>query len=593
MTEKTKRKLNATETIISSLPMIIEAFVIFYGESERERITNKFTNMLTIGYSKEEDKLWIINKNNKEKSDEIKDKFLHKLSENPEEREKLENLFIGSSDFEYSNMHPINIYINYINGKNQSNYIKLKVVEFLKQINPTTTIDNLDELLAKGTFRQIDTIIPVYKEALKEYETYKQEIAPYYKEILICRELKTELERKYTKKLISELRDLFQEEEYQEIQELFKSGYYSSVHSANGKTKNYTGYSLNGSILIEAFSKENDEKLISGTSWQKDSIKTDRIKYFKNFGLDLGDDYESYLNNPEAQKLTPSKELVERIKNTQQKIYKQMLNAYYTNIPEYKKNRARIEALGLLDKEDLYDENTYEQCATFISTNLRLIDGQYIENPILLLYTGVMEEYLDHNLVHELNHVLELSLPNIQDNRYKGTCGWDIVEGSIGNQQQEVTSTNKEREKRKYELFNEIINELITQEIADIMSQTGCFIFNTKENKKIKGSTSYEQTFYLVKTFYEKYKKEIIESRKNGDMTVLFDVIGKENFEALNELFNEHHKHFSGFQIYQLYEDLQKGIETEKTQKYKELVTRREQILLKMEEYSQKRKINM
>ena len=59
------------------------------------------------------------------------------------------------------------------------------------------------------------------------------------------------------------------------------------------------------------------------------------------------------------------------------------------------------------------------------------------------------------------------------------------------------------------ERLNEIINELIAQEISQIMSESGQYIFNTKEDKKITGGTSYEKTKFLVKNFY-RYLIEIL-----------------------------------------------------------------------------------
>ena len=50
MNNQLYKKLNATNTITASLPRIIEAFTTFYGEQERERITEKFNNMIIIGY---------------------------------------------------------------------------------------------------------------------------------------------------------------------------------------------------------------------------------------------------------------------------------------------------------------------------------------------------------------------------------------------------------------------------------------------------------------------------------------------------------------------------------------------------------------
>lgn len=62
-------------------------------------------------------------------------------------------------------------------------------------------------------------------------------------------------------------------------------------------------------------------------------------------------------------------------------------------------------------------------------------------------------------------------------------------------------------------------------------------------------------------------KKEIIESRLTGNMQVLFDAVGEENFEALNYLVNE---------------DYQATNTSTKTTLHDDIVKRRDSILNKM-----------
>ena len=68
------------------------------------------------------------------------------------------------------------------------------------------------------------------------------------------------------------------------------------------------------------------------------------------------------------------------------------------------------------------------------------------------------------------------------------------------------------------------------------------------------------------------YKNEFIESRKNGNLSVVLDVIGKENFEALNDLFYE-------FSLFRIYQYLDAGKETEETIKFNEICSKRNEIL--------------
>ena len=53
-------------------------------------------------------------------------------------------------------------------------------------------------------------------------------------------------------------------------------------------------------------------------------VKSDRVKYFKAKGLDLGNNYEDYENSEEAKKLLPDKELVETVYTIKKECDKEM-----------------------------------------------------------------------------------------------------------------------------------------------------------------------------------------------------------------------------------------------------------------------------
>ena len=48
------------------------------------------------------------------------------------------------------------------------------------------------------------------------------------------------------------------------------------------------------------------------------------------------------------------------------------------------------------------------------------------------------------------------------------------------------------------------------------------YIFNTKETGVIEGGTNYEHTSFLAEKFYETYKQQIIQSRKNGHIDIIY-----------------------------------------------------------------------
>lgn len=585
MNNQTYKKLNATDTITKAIPRIIEAFTTFYGEEERERITEKFNNMLIIGYMSPEQIERLLREDKKQKSDELVEMFLSKLNLPKEEHEKYKIIFFNKNELDYPTLHSLYHYVQYING-NKSEYHKNKVFEFLKQLYPNIELEDLDKSITPEIKKDLNNILELYKETLTEYDKYLETLKEQEKYIERCNELKNTLNQKYTKELINEFKYLFTEEEFKQIEEKNNRGY--SIYYANKKSENYFGYNLNSTTYIDSFNIESEEILNGNREWRKNSVLKDRIKFFKNLGIDLGDNYEDYLNHQDIQKMLPSlKELAEKLKNKKDELYTRMMNEYYTSLEEYKINSERIEKAGLLDKEHGYTANAYERNGTFVSTNIKQTENGIIMYPMLCLSIGGLSEYLDAKLIHELNHVYELTLQNLEGNKYYATCGWDILDGEYSNKTPEVVSLEDRQIKREYELFNEIINELIAQEITQILFESNGYIFNTKEDAKIKNGTSYEKTLFLVREFYNTYKKEIIESRKNGDMTQLFNAVGKENFESLNKIFHEFYESFPGMSFYNAIISINEKKETEETKKFYELVDKRNLILKSMEEYGQ------
>lgn len=591
MSSIVQKKLHPTEAIIEALPQLEEAFVTFYGEVERENIRSKFINMIHVGYCRPDNMEIIIRAAKKEKSKELIEKFLNNLNG---DKETFMKIFFNDNNYlEYQNTHPIYNYIQYLNNP-ENKYYKEEAVKFLNQLHDKeVTIENIDNLRKKGEFKKYEKLIQEYNQIVVEYKNYQKIFEPYEEYIKKCRELKASLEKKYTRQLVEAFSYLFTEEELQQIENELNNKYKSSIKDTNKKTKNLFGWLMESQALIDAFSEESEEILQNGTSWRKKSIIQDRIKYFKNLGIDLGDDYQAYLDYPELKKIFPAlKELAEKIINKRNELYTKMQNEYYSSLPEFIKNIEQFEQAGLLDRDHGYNANAYERNGTFISTNIKKTESGYISYPILCLSMGGLAEYLDHSLIHELNHVYELHLHKIEGKKYYMTCGWDIVDGEIFNQSQEEVSLEEKEEKRNYELFNEIINELISQEITEILFKMNGYIFNERETAKIKGGTSYENNLFLVREFYNTYKKEIIESRKEGNIQIIYDAVGKENFEALNELFHIYAKEFPGLTIYGVYQSIKKGEETEKTKIYKDLYKKRDEILSSMHEHYKSRNIS-
>lgn len=495
------KRLNPTQSIIDAMPSIIEAFVMFYGESERENIQNKFKNLVVVGYTNEMKS--IVNR-----------------------------------------------------AKQSPNYIG----EYAK------IVDTYDEYVEK------------------------------------CDKLKEDIEKKYKKLLINDLKDLFTEEEFVELDSQFNTEElddiaallaFSNTFTKNNKSKNFFGLGL-GIAYIDAFNEKSNKLLLNSNTNEKtkSNIKNDRVMYFKNLGLDLGDNYEDYMNYPNISNFLPSKEMVERVITTRQKRQLKMKKEYYNSLPHFQANRERINSYDLLNKNDGYDESIHEFERCCIIPNLKQIGEKVVPFPILCFPTVKNGGHIDASLIHELNHVLELYFQNNSNNKNNFLCGWDLIECDFKNNKEEVTTLEKSNEKRNYEYFNEIINELITQEITKILFSNNNFLFDKEEEAYIESGSSYNILRVIVKEFYDIYKQEILESRKNGNIHRILEAVGKENFENLNQLICIFKKEFPENGVYnKTIDDINKGINNEKTQKYREIMNTKQQILSSMESYYSNNKI--
>ena len=245
--------------------------------------------------------------------------------------------------------------------------------------------------------------------------------------------------------------------------------------------------------------------------------------------------------------------------------------------------------MHFLDKDDSFNASIFasNQSKTFVNTNIIQTEEGYRLYPLIVVNCSYNSGNIDHDIIHELNHLFESSLKSVEGNYYSVISGWDKVNGSI-NQSERIAINTLETDdtKRKYELFSEIINEVIAQEICEIKHQKHQYIFDTEENEEYKHTTSYEHTFFLVKEFFEEFKEEILASRRNGNVQIILDTVGKENFDELNELFHVFYEHFSGFRIYDVISSLKNGEDTPETRIYLGLNEKKKEILQKMRLYS-------
>ena len=92
------------------------------------------------------------------------------------------------------------------------------------------------------------------------------------------------------------------------------------------------------------------------SSWRIDEIKNSRIKYFKLQGLDLGSDYETYVNYPGIKNYYPSKRLISTVNKVKNELKKKLAKKQFELTPVYKEYFSYLSDLNLKTIEE-FSEN--------------------------------------------------------------------------------------------------------------------------------------------------------------------------------------------------------------------------------------------
>lgn len=475
--------------------------------------------------------------------------------------------FIGKPVYVYNNM----LYFADLN--NSEKEFKRSEANFFENVKGLQEEDK-ENFFSSYLFDKYKKAYDCYKAALKKYETITLQLKPYKDYLAKASVLKNALEQKYYKKYLKEASFIFSAKEKEELNNYFLNG----VPYNKPSCLKALSTSLKLSPIINAFNSSNQNKLDDTRSmeYEKKSIIRDRITYFKARELDLGDNYQAYPDSSEANKLWPSAEDIIKINNIFDDCNKEFNDEFYSSISSYKQLRDEVDSKNLEEKEDGFTTSLYITHKTFVNPNLKG-DTLY---PLVIIHAND-NKFLDHAIVHELNHLYELSLVSKTPEEIEYLTGWDYVISSLSDKR-----ANEKEERRNYELFNETINELIDQDISKKMLDDNLTVFNEKEEARYKAYTSYEQAAFLIKDFYHEYFDTILESRKDGNIKLILDEVGEDNFDSLNDLIVTFNNNFSGFKYNNFINDINGGKETDRTRLYNDLITKKDLVLEDMKSYS-------
>ena len=571
------------------IPTIIEVFVAYYGEDKRDEITAKFNNALVVSPISSESLSSMILKLKKDITSQLIEEFKKNKHSNLSTNDLLGNVF--NFDFNVPIKYFSDFYKEYVNEYNNKNIDNdnlekkfHRTSELISKINPKITLSNFYQYLNDEEILNlvrdselIDKIYNEYNEFLKDYNSYIK-----YSESL--KNLYSIIKKKYRKEFILDNLDLLDDNLKNIINDYLNDKLYN--YKDREKIDGIFGSSYGGNGYLDFFSSIANDKLLNGRDFEKKEIKNNRVKYFNTMGINLGSNYDDYV---QANISFPNVERVDKLINDKNKYNELASQEFIKNTKSYidiYKEQKDFDAINLNEPKDILFKGNSSLANS--STYVRETDNGFKLAPVVTIGIGYDLEGTDHKIIHEFNHLYELTLNAVMNNKAEYVCGWDIVEDDL-------TNNISSDEKREYELFNEIINEKITQEICEKMQEKNLHIFNGQSDFMYKGLTSYEHTNFIVDSFFNKYKEDIIKSRSNGNMRHIFDVVGEDNFNAMNDLFYVFQDNFNGSKYYSLCSAISKINNNEELsdkdkdliKKYQLIQTKRDKILEKMAEYKE------
>lgn len=545
------------DSIEKSKKQIIESFVSIYGEDRREEIEEKITKVEIIPYMSIESLKNTIKTIKQNKSTEIVERANEILDPD------LIKEFFSKIDFEDSAVLKYYDFVDKVKETGDRNIrLPFELISIDKTIDANAVLDNNPTEMMKT----MDRLRPYIMDLRDEYEETLDKIKDKQEMLDKAKSKEAKLKDKYVFELATKYKD-YLGDEYNKIVENFNKGKLN--FSKHPKLDNLIGYSFSSMPPIDFF----DEKTDKDVDYY---AKLQRVKYFKNMGIDLGDDYSAYENDERCKQMWPSIAFAEQVKKDREEESEKLLQEAYLSYPPYTSAVERIAKHQPLEDMRLF-ESFFSTGATALFPNVKRGENGLESMPFIFINMARSEpDKIDMAIFHELNHLIEYKPLTMTEEGFGGVSGWDAFEESYSG---EVTEG-----KRQYELFSEIINDLLAEKVARDFHSKGNSIVSDPNTAKYS-VCGYRATTFLVNEFFEKFYDKIVASR-SGNIEAIFEVIGKENFDELNSLFKEYDINFGGLKLLQFASDKREGKETDATRKMAEIERRRDETLVKMEEYS-------
>lgn len=531
--------------VYDSIPDIVNAYTKVFGTEYKDIIEKRINSVIYITYKNPEGMYNYIQFLKRCKEKELAIRFLEKIGVDVSKDckkyadrldENLDDLidnYMGSYLGINSNFRiylGVRAWLPTDKNTNTKEIIEAKIefINFFRGKNGNLiTEENFQEFCKTDEYKKIYDEIQEYLQILEqlsiEYKNYLQSLEPYQEYVDNEQNRRNDMEIIHTKALYEKTEKYLTEDLKNLLDEK-----YSSIDE---KSKTLFDDGVSAKSCFEFFSKESENKLNDSSISQGDKslIYYYRTMYFKKLGFVIEneenfkteeDKYNYIIQQNDIQNLILPEDNIREIISLKNEALKEFQKDFIYSSEHWLEKSDNLEV-----KEWIYER---------IINKVIGISGicQKGEFRPALFFTVRNEEggTLDYLLLHELCHVCETEGKETRILR----CGFDLADSD--------TSKNPYNSaKRKYERLNETITDIFTVEAMQILHQEGIYIFEkpeyTIENVNDRNTTDICKN--LLKPFVKEYREQIIRARILGDMKGLYEVIGKENFEELNDIINK------------------------------------------------------
>lgn len=546
-------KLNIDFTRI--LPHVIDAFSAVYGDEYRPIITKKINNAVYIPYYNYNEVSNYIIYLKKCKGREFSIRFLEEIGIDVQKYKKdnyteplddkitaildcLIDSFFGFSDFAPEPFVPL-LAFDSNNNTNPKKLLekKIKIINYLLGNNEEKiNEDNFDDFTKTPKYveilNKIDELKRIYESLLTEYKEWTKQLDYYKKYVLDESRRKVNILQEKTNEYINILtlylppitRRALSDKEFDHIR---------NTLIGPGKIDSFTN--------LESFSKEEMEQLKSpnvSISDKKYIINFKQLEYLKGLGITVPNEiikecdteeginnYLNFLNQDEIRKYIPAEELIHYFSLFREKMYNDVMEEYYTTGKDFL-NAA--EKTGNNEETNQHIYNKIKNKEICVSRIINLPGHDKISSLMFFTIRTVNNGQLNMAFVHECGHIID------ED---QNGCGYEPESAFYDN----CIKNAYDNEYRKYEKFNETLNDIFTMEAVEYLYSKGVYIIEEREfsSRDMGNINTALITKKLLQPLVQKFRGLVIKAKVSASPQYLIEYIGEDNYEELVDAVNK------------------------------------------------------